>query len=61
MQNGRQFFELGTFAHVYDQRSPTNFTGLHRQVGELRDELDGEVVDAVVAEILKGLEHGGLP
>ena len=60
-QDRRQLFQLGAFADIHDQRGAANFARLHRQFGKLRDQFDGKIVDAVVAEIFEGLQHRGLP
>ena len=56
-----KLFQLGAFAHVDDEGGAANLARLHGQVGKLRDELDRQVVDAVVAEVLEGFQHRGLP
>ena len=56
-----KLFQLGAFAHVHDQRGAANLARLHGQVGELRDQLDRKVVDAVVAQVFEGLQDRGLP
>ena len=61
LQYLRKLFQLRTFADVHDQRGAANLARLHGQVGKLRDELHGQVIDAVVAEILEGLQDRGLP
>ena len=54
-----KFVELGAFTHVHHQRGAANLARLDRQVGELRDELHRQVIDAVVAQVLEGLQHRG--
>src|SRR5579862_9668204 len=56
LENPRQIFELGTLAYVNNQRSEADLAGLHRQFGKLRDQLYRQVIDAIVAEILEGLQ-----
>ncbi len=56
-----KFLQRRAFAHIDDQRGTPNLTRLDGQIGKLRDELDRQVVDAVVAQILKGLQHRSLP
>lgn len=52
-----ELFELGAFTHIQDERGAADFARLHSQVSKLWDELDWKIVDAVVAEVFKGLEH----
>ena len=54
-QDSGKLFQLGAFAHVHDKRGAADLTGLHSQVGKLRDELHRQVIDAVVAQILERL------
>src|SRR5690349_13009606 len=61
MQDAGQFVELGTLAHIDDERRTAKFAGLYSQFGEFRDELNWQVVDAVITQILEGLQHRGLP
>ena len=58
LQNARQLLELRAFAHIHHQRGAADLGRLQRHLGEARNQFDGKVVDAVVAQILKGLEHG---
>ena len=48
------------FAHIHHQRGAANFARLHRQFGKARDQFHGKIVDTVIAQILKRLEHGRL-
>ena len=59
-QNDRQLLQRGTFAHVHDQGGAAKLARLHGQVGKLGNEFNRQVVDAVVAQILEGLQNGGL-
>src|SRR5215471_6420367 len=60
MQNSRQFFQLGAFSHIHDQRGAPDLPRLDGQLSEPRNQINWQVVDAIVAEILKRLEHRGL-
>ena len=60
LQNLWQFFQLRSFANIDYQCCAPDFARLHGQVGKLRDELDRQIVDAVVAQIFEGLQHRGL-
>jgi hypothetical protein len=56
----RNLRERLSLANVDHQRRAPHVSRTLGQLGELGDQLDGQVVDSVVAQILKGLENGGL-
>ncbi len=57
LENARQLFELRAFANIHHQRRAADLGRLQRHLGEARDQFDGKVIDAVVAQIFKSLEH----
>ena len=61
LDDGGKSLEFGTFADVDDQRGAADFGRLHGQFGEARNQVDGQIVDAVIAQIFKSLECRSLP
>src|ERR1700722_17981356 len=58
----RQFLELFTLASVNEERCARELAvagGV--ELGKNRDQLDGKIVDAIEAHILKRVEDGALP
>ena len=58
--NGRQLFQLHSFANVHHQRGAFNLRGLPYQFGKMRDQADRQVIYAVVTEVLKSFQDRGL-
>src|SRR5437773_4748080 len=54
--DGRESLEAQPFANIHYQGGETNARGVPGQLGEFRDEPDGQVVHRVIAEIFKNLE-----
>jgi hypothetical protein len=46
-------FERGAFANIDDNGGLADIRGVLGQLSELRDQIDGEIVDRVVAQILE--------
>src|SRR6266852_1174701 len=57
----RQPLQLRTLAHVHYQRGARNFPGLQRKFGKPGNQIDRQVVHAVVAQILERLQRRSLP
>ena len=53
LQESGQMVQLRALAHVDHQSGAADLAGLHGQVGELRDEFDRKIIDAVVAKVLE--------
>jgi len=53
MNDCRQPFELFAFADVGHQRRFLNLRGLLGQIGKARDQVNRQVVNAVVVQVLK--------
>ena len=53
-----KLLERGAFADVHHQRRAADVGRVLGQLGEFRDQFDGQVVHRIVAQILQGLEHG---
>ncbi len=54
--DGRQFFQLATFADVDHQSGARIFRRLH-QFGEARDQFHRQIINRVVAEVLESFKH----
>ena len=61
LQDAGKLAELGAFANVDDQRGAADIARLQRQFGEVRNQFDRKIVDAVVAEIFEGFKTEALP
>src|ERR1700733_1951654 len=59
-QNAGKAFEFRSFADIDHQRRAAVFARLHGQLSKIRDQFDGKIVDAIVAQVLEGLEHRSL-
>src|SRR5689334_15855515 len=59
-EQARKTFERGALADVHHQRRPPNGRRVLGELGELRDQFDGEVVHRIVAQVFQRLEHGSL-
>ncbi len=57
----RELRQLLALANVDHQRRAPHVRGILGQLGELGNQLDGQVVHRVVAEIFESLEHRGFP
>src|SRR5271166_1186294 len=60
LQNPGQLAQFGPFSNVDDQSSTTNLPRLHGQLREAWDQLDWQVIDAVVTKVLEGFQNGCL-
>ncbi len=61
VHDGRQLVQLRAFANIHHQRRALDLGRLPHQLGEAGNQVDRQVVHAVVAQILEGLEHRGFP
>jgi hypothetical protein len=50
--------EFRAFAYIDHQRCAADLGRLQRHLGEARDQFDGKIVHAVIAQILKSLKYG---
>src|SRR5579863_2580035 len=57
-KNAGQLLQFGAFAHIDHQRGSMNFSRLHSHLRESGNEFHGQVIHAVVAQILKSLQYG---
>src|SRR6516165_7159482 len=62
LQQTRQFLELQPFASIHQEGRPLQipFTG-SMQLREYRHQFDRQIVDTVVAHVLKSFKNGALP
>jgi hypothetical protein len=60
LEDFREAVEGGSFADVDDDGGALDFGGCTDEGGEVREQLEGQVVDGVVTDIFKGLEGRGL-
>jgi hypothetical protein len=54
----RKAVERRTLAGVDDERRSMRLDGALGQISELRDEIDRQVIDRVIAKVLEGAQHG---
>ncbi len=52
-----QAVETAAFANVHDDGGAFDLNGFADDRGELRQQFEGEIIDAMVSQILKGLER----
>jgi hypothetical protein len=57
----RELRQLSAFANVDHQRGAPHVAGILSQLGELRNQFDGQVVDCIVAQVFESLEDCRLP
>src|SRR5438552_4150139 len=60
LQQRGKFFKFCTFANIDHEGGPADLTGLHSQFGKLGNQFNGEIIDAIVAQILEGFQHRSL-
>jgi len=59
--NGRQAFQLLALARVHQQRRALDFpAAIHVELTEGGDQVHRQVIDAIEAQVLEGLQHRAL-
>ena len=56
-ENGRKLLQPRAFAHVHHQGRATVGSRIAHQFGELRNQVDGKIVDRVIAQVLQSAQH----
>ena len=57
LEDFREAIESGALANVHDDSGAFDLNGFTDDRGELREQFEGQIVDAVVSQILKGLKR----